>query len=404
MKKRALEDSLPLEALRFLRNADIQSIVEECLPFLKDPLKLSAKLSKKFNQQERRALIHYLEILPKIRKKFCLQNIDLICDRLAFEQATARDISEYKARMWQSGAKIADLCCGMGGDSFWLPSGIVASGADIAPERVLMFNENMERLKQPHRAVLQNALEAKSGDFFCIDPARRDGLNPSFGSLLELSKKFCGGMVKLPPAYPEEELPKESDILYLGDAKDCRECLMLTGVFGKGTIRAAAICEGETYEWQCKKDELQNINSDTKKLGNFILEPIPVLVRSHLFLSEAKKCGFWQIDSTLAYLSCEEFLPEHKGFAAYKVIDQSSLSTNSVKAMLKKHCIGKITLKKRGVEVIPEAEIHRLSPKGEKEGVLFYTRVLGEKMAILAEWKFFYPPHVSENFYLIPNA
>jgi len=378
-------DSLPLEALEFLRKAEILPILEECLPLLKDPLKLSDKLSKKYNQQERRALIHYLEILPKIRKKFCLQNVDLICDRLAFEQATARDISEYKAGMWQSGAKIADLCCGMGGDSFWLPSGIVASGADIAPERVLMFNENMERLKQPHKAVLQNALEVKSGDFFCIDPARREGLNPNFESVLELSKKFRGGMVKLPPAFPEEELPKETDILYLGDAKDCRECLMLTGVFGNGIIRAAAICDGKTFEWQCEKDELQNTSLDIKKLGNFILEPVPVLVRSHLFLSEAKKCGFWQIDSTLAYLSCEEFSPEHKGFAAYKVIDQSGLSTNNVKAMLKRYDIGKLTLKKRGVEVVPEAEIHRLSPKGEKEGVLFYTRIFGEKRAILAK-------------------
>jgi len=374
-------DSLPLAALKFLQKAEIQAIAEECLPLLKDPLKLSAKLSKKYNQQERRALIHYLEILPKLRKKFCLQNVDLICDRLAFEQATARDISEYKARMWQSGAKIADLCCGMGGDSFWLPSGIVASGVDIAPERVLMFNENMERLKQPHRAVLQNALEVKGGHFFCIDPARREGLNPSFESVLEVSKKFHGGMVKLPPAFPEDELPKESDVLYLGDAKDCRECLMLTGTFGKGIIRAVAICEGE---WQCEKDELQNTSLDIRKLGNFILEPVPVLVRSHLFLSEAKKCGFWQIDSTLAYLSCEDLSPEHKGFVAYKVIDQSSLSTNNVKAMLKKHNIGKITLKKRGVEVVPEVEIHRLSPKGEREGILFYTRILGEKRAILA--------------------
>jgi len=366
------EDSLPLEALEFLRNVDISS-----LPLLKDPLKLSNQLSKKYNQQERRAIIHYLEILPKIRKKFCLQNTDLLCDRLAFEQATAKDISEYKAKMWPSGAKISDLCCGMGGDSFWLPNDIVASGMDIAPERVLMFNENMSRLNLPHRAILQNALEVSGGDFFCIDPARRNGLNPSFESVLEISKKFKGGMAKLPPAYPENEIPKENDILYLGDSNDCRECLMLTGVFGKGMIRAATI----SFEWQCEKKELQNTSLEVKKLGNFILEPVPVLVRSHLFLSEAKKHGFWQIDSTLAYLSCDDYIPK-SGFVAYKVIDQSSLS--DVKVMLKKHNIGKITLKKRGVEVVPEDEIKRLSPKGEREGVLFYTRVLGEKRAVLA--------------------
>jgi len=376
---------LDVKALEFLRLVEIRSIADECLPLLKNPLKLSEKLSKKFNAQERHALLHYLEILPRIREKFCLQKIDLICDRLAYEQATARDISEYKAKLWQRGAKIMDLCCGMGGDSFWLSDGIVASGVDIAPERILMFNENMERLCLPHKAVLQNALDVASGDFFCIDPERRGGLNPSFESILELSKKFCGGMVKLPPAYNENELPKESDVLYLGNANDCRECLMLSGVFGKGMVRAVAVCKNETFEWQCEKSELRNINLEVKKPGNFILEPNPVLVRSHLFLSEAKKYGFWQIDSTLAYLSCENLPFEHNGFTAYKAIEQSSLSTNHVKAMLRKYNAGKIILKKRGVEVVPEIEIRRLAPSGEKEYILFYTRILGEKRAILAE-------------------
>ena len=376
--------TLPLEALEFLSRLEIRSIADY-LPLLKDPLKLSEKLSKKFNLQERSALMHYLEILPKIREKFCLPaNANLICDRLAYEQATARDISEYKAKLWPGDAKIADLCCGMGGDSFWLPAGISASGVDIAPEKVFMFNENMKRLDLPHRAVLQDALEARGGDFFCIDPARREKLEPSFESVLELSKKFCGGMAKLSPAFPENEIPKESDALYLGNASDCRECLMLSGVLGNGATRAAAICKNEIFEWQCEKKELKNISLEAQKPGAFILEPYPVLVRSHLFLNEAKKLGFWQIDSTLAYVSCENLPPKHSGFTAYRVVEQSSLSTNNVKAMLKKHNAGKITIKKRGVEVVPEAEIRRLAPKGEKEYILFYTRVLGEKRAILS--------------------
>jgi len=368
-------NSLSLAALEFLCHAEICS---EYFSLLKEPLKLAEKLSKKFTHQERHALIHYLEILPKIREKF---GVDLICDRLAYEQATAKDISEYKARLWPSGAKIADLCCGMGGDSFWLPKGIVSSGVDIAPERVLMFNENMRRFGMLHRAVRQNALDVESGDFFCIDPARRGGLNPDFESVLELTKKFSGGMIKLPPAFPEDEIPQESDVLYLGNASDCRECLMLSGIFGKGIVRASTVAK----EWLCERNELKNMSLECKNLGDFLLEPVPVLVRSHLFLSEAKKLGFWQIDSTLAYLSCENLPPEYDGFVAYRVIDQSSLSTNNVKAMLKKHNAGKITLKKRGVEVVPEAEIRRLAPKGEREYILFYTRILGEKRAILTE-------------------
>jgi hypothetical protein len=169
--------------------------------------------------------------------------------------------------------------------------------------------------------------------------------------------------------------------MYLGDANDCRECLLLTGVFGKRIVRAVAGCE----EWQCEKNELQGISLNVKRPGSFILEPYPVLVRSHLFMSEAKKYGFWQIDSTLAYLSCDNLPQKSSGFNAYKVIDQSGLSTNDVKAMLRRNDVGKITLKKRGVEVVPEAEIRRLAPKGAGEFILFYTRVLGEKVAILAK-------------------
>jgi len=373
--------------VEFLCKKEIPEIISNCLPLLKNPLKLSENLSKKFNLQERHALMHYMEILPKIREKFCLPaGINLICDRLAFEQATAKDISEYKAKLWPSEAKIADLCCGMGGDSFWLPPGISVQGADIAPERVLMFNENMERLGLSHRATMQNALNIDGGDFFCIDPARRGELTPSFENILEISKKFSGGMIKLPPAFPENEIPKESDVLYLGNESDCRECLMLSGVFGKETIRAVAVGKNEIFEWQCNREELQNINLGAKKPGSFILEPSPVLVRSHLFLSEAKKYGFWQIDPTLAYLSCENLPASYNGFSAYKVMDQSSLSTNNVKNMLRKYDVGKITLKKRGVEVVPETEIRRLAPKGnsEEEFILFYTRVLNEKRAVLA--------------------
>src|SRR5574344_820117 len=60
------------------------------------------------------------------------------------------------------------------------------------------------------------------------------------------------------------------------------------------------------------------------------------------------------------------------------------LGSSAVRAMLKKHDIGRITLKKRGVEIIPEKEIKRLDPRGSREAILFYTRIRGEKAAILA--------------------
>ena len=53
--------------------------------------------------------------------------------------------------------------------------------------------------------------------------------------------------------------------------------------------------------------------------------------------------------------------------------------------MLKAHDIGKLTLKLRGVKVDPDQEIKRLKPKGKNSATLFYTRLDGEKVAILAQ-------------------
>jgi hypothetical protein len=70
-------------------------------------------------------------------------------------------------------------------------------------------------------------------------------------------------------------------------------------------------------------------------------------------------------------------------FASYEILESSEISTGAVRAMLKSHDIGKLTLKLRGVKVDPDQEIKRLKPKGKNTATLFYTRLDGEKIAIL---------------------
>jgi len=72
------------------------------------------------------------------------------------------------------------------------------------------------------------------------------------------------------------------------------------------------------------------------------------------------------------------------GFSCFEILDQAEIATGQLKAMLKKHDIGKLTLKLRGVKVDPAAEIKRLKPKGKKSAILFYTRAAGEKIALLS--------------------
>ena len=82
-------------------------------------------------------------------------------------------------------------------------------------------------------------------------------------------------------------------------------------------------------------------------------------------------------------MTSEKPLPA-PAFANYEILESSEISTGAVRAMLKSHDIGKLTLKLRGVKVDPDQEIKRLKPKGKNTATLFYTRLDGEKIAILA--------------------
>ena len=109
-----------------------------------------------------------------------------------------------------------------------------------------------------------------------------------------------------------------------------------------------------------------------------------MLLRSHLFgaVALAHDETAHLISPGIAYVTSEKPLPS-PAFANYEILESSEISTGAVRAMLKSHDIGKLTLKLRGVKVDPDQEIKRLKPKGKNAATLFYTRLDGEKVAIL---------------------
>ena len=54
-------------------------------------------------------------------------------------------------------------------------------------------------------------------------------------------------------------------------------------------------------------------------------------------------------------------------------------------AALRERGIGRLTFKKRGVQVVPDELRKRLALKGEEEGTLVLTRVAGQGTALLVE-------------------
>ena len=463
-----------------LTSAKVQEFITLATKKKMDALQVSTQLAKEFSNDERAAIMDYMALVPKFREKFFLENKGdsaknaqpafLLCDKLALEQSTAQDIGRWKSTLWERVIKankscdgnrsaskkiVHDLCCGMGGDSFYLPKDLTAIGIDLDENRLAMYrynslvmrkfgdsttDENAENtiLADVREVAKQNSKEMSAfagmtnttpADFFTIDPARRAiegenqrdlrNLTPSFEEVIEISKHYKGGMAKIPPGYPICEIPRGTEILYIGSRTDCRECLVLFGELAKNPDHVRAVMVDKTgnaiAEYNFIRDEKREARNESEQsqydhnyelegkdrvyrtsssesdlplggVAKFIAEPAPVLLRSHLFgaVALANDATAHLISPGIAYVTSEAPLPS-PAFATFEVLDSAEISTGAVRAMLKMHDIGKLTLKLRGVKIDPDQEIKRLKPKGKNSATLFYTRLDGEKIAILAK-------------------
>ena len=426
-----------MQPWNLLASDRIQDFIKEALSRKWDALQVSTALHKAgYSNEDRIVIMDYMALVPKFREKFFTREsaktenargMFLLCDKLALEQSTAQDIGRWKAGLWPSEGSVNDLCCGMGGDSFFLPAGLKLTGVDLDENRLAMYRHNMAVFGKDAGTVCADVRSLNGADYFTIDPARRAlegenqrdlrNLTPTLEEVVEISRHYKGGMAKLPPGYPPAEIPDGTEILYLGGHSDCRECLVLFGELAKNpdTVRAVIVGKaGETLaEWTRRRDRsLETLDDDLQEkldrndslegkdrtyrtatsrsdlplgeISKYLAEPAPVLIRSHLFNAAAlaNDPEAHLISEGIAYVTGGTPLPA-PGFASYEVLAHTEIATGAVRNMLKEHDIGKITLKLRGVKLDPDAEIKRLKPKGKSEAILFYTRAQGEKTAIL---------------------
>ena len=430
-----------MQPWNLLASDSVQGFIEEALTRKWDALQVSTALHKAgYSNEDRATIMDYMALVPKFREKFAnketARGMFLLCDKLALEQSTAQDIGRWKAGLWPRKGEVHDLCCGMGGDSFYLPAGLKITGVDLDENRLAMYRHNMAVFGKDVGTICADVREVagnnepadnNGADYFTIDPARRAlegenqrdlrNLTPTLEEVVEISRHYRGRMAKLPPGYPPAEIPDGTEILYLGGHSDCRECLVLFGALAKhpDTVHAVIVNKaGETEaEWTRRRDRsLETLDDDLQEkldrndslegkdrtyrtatsrsdlplggIGKYIAEPAPVLIRSRLFSDAAlaHDPDAHLISEGIAYVSSDKMLPA-PAFTSYEILAHAEIATGAVRNMLKEHDIGKITLKLRGVKLDPDAETKRLKPKGKNSAILFYTRAKGEKIAIL---------------------
>lgn len=359
----------------------------------KDALTL-ARLCAHLPMERRRALSEYLALGAKIAKKFAT-DLPLLLDALAYEQSTAADLSMWKAKLLAQGQTVADLCCGMGADSIFLDPQISVLGVDLAMERCVMFQRNMELMRPGglSQALCAdvNSLPLNKVDLWFCDPDRRGGerhgqwdpsqMRPNFAELDALLQKNPRAMLKLPPSTDWQALPwKNARYSYLGDARSCRELLVEIAPEQKGGLCAVHV-EMDEY-LSLSEGKLESLAA--RSLGGWLYEPSPVAVRSRLYLPLAKSLGLAPLDPQIAYLTGDEAL-EHPYLERFQVLESLAWDPKQVKKALKKWDAGEVIVKKRSVDVNPDQLSKELSfKKGARKVHLILTKQGAKILAVIA--------------------
>jgi hypothetical protein len=371
-----------------------------------DPLVLSKQL-KDLDPHLRRALSEWMGLHSKIAQKFKTE-APLVLDTFAYEQSTAADLGQWKAKLLAVVPGVVDYCCGMGADSMWISPEIPVVGVDLSPERLWMSRRNHALLRPggPFWPLLADAgsevLDNRaSGDWSWMgDPDRRGGERHGQWDLsrlrpgLEIWQRRAAlnphGLLKLPPAAAENQALEvfgsvSRCALFAGDRASCRELLLCGGRHSEALLKPfAGHLDLEDARLRLVLDAPSSqifggiqhgIHVNPGPVGAWIAEPAPGILRAGLVHALARDLGAWPLEAQGAYL-CSDQPIESVFWNPWRVVDVQPLDVKILSRKLRDLGFGPVALKRRpGLDLDTDQWGKKLSaPKGIP-GVVFAVRI-----------------------------
>lgn len=323
---------------------------------------------------------------------------DMFFTREGLEQSTGEGVARHRAVRFRGLEGIADLGCGIGGDTIALAECAPVWAVDREEIRLRMARENVRVYGPAHpvRFVLADLLRPgwsfggrKRYALFC-DPARRakerrifsvKGYSPPLDRVASWrealpSQALC---VKISPGVRWEEIEREPcEVEFVSWNGELREGVLWYGAFRSARRRATILPAGETMT-----DDEEGSGAVCAPRG-ILYEPDGSILRAGLVRQLAARLDAARIDPTIAYLTGDAFLPTPWA-QAYAVEEVMPFGLKRLREWLRARSVGKVTVKKRGSPIAPEELERRLRLRGEGSRILFLTRVGGRHTVIIAK-------------------
>jgi SAM-dependent methyltransferase len=333
-----------------------------------------------------------------------------------YEQATRSAVAELRADRYKQAdvRRVADLCCGIGGDALaFAEAGIEVLAVDRDPVTCAVLGENARVFGVADRVEVRCADAESVGldgcDGVFLDPARRgergrtfdpEAYSPPWSFAVGLAGGVVGGLAervggrlravgfKVAPGLPHELIPAGAQAEWVSDRGEVKEAGIYFGDVVMGASRQATLLPGvHRLESDGVPDPVPG------EVGRYLYEPDGAVIRAHLLGELAEVMGGGSggggvrtIDPTIAYLTSDVGV-DIPFVSGYEVSDVLPFNVKRLRAVVAERGYGSLTVKKRGADVDPALLRKQLRPVGANSAVLIVTRVGGAHVAIFAqEW------------------
>ncbi|WP_244929871.1 class I SAM-dependent methyltransferase [Nocardioides sp. W7] len=385
---------MDLDAFRWLLTDDGQRLLARASEVVgDDPLRAQSALRREASAEHVAAALTQATLRVRAVAKFGDLAPLLYFTPDGLEQATRRPVAAHRAARLEAfqTTTLVDLGCGIGGDLMAAAGvGITCAGVDLDPVRVEVARANLEALGLPGAVMVTDAtaVDPSPFDVAFADPARRTGRGRSFDvddwtppwAFVErlLRRDSC---VKVAPGIPHALVPAGVEAEWVSDHGEVKEAALWSGSLATTARRATVIGDGGLATLTDEDDPGPEAVG-VVPVGRFLYEPDGAVIRAGLVTAVAAGVGGGLVDEHIAYVSSDQAFstPFARG---YEVLAELPYREKQLRAALRERGIGRLTIKKRGVDVVPEQLRKRLDLHGDDEATIVMTRVAGSGTALL---------------------
>ncbi|HEY3735193.1 MAG TPA: SAM-dependent methyltransferase [Streptosporangiaceae bacterium] len=332
---------------------------------------------------------------------------DMYFTRAGLEQASSEPVARHRAQRYRGLPRVADLCCGIGGDLIALGAGQQALAVDRDPLHLQMARANAETygaaagLSTAESDVRDVDLAGVQAVF--IDPARRTGQrrlrtgdsDPPLAWCASLAGRVSRVGIKAAPGIAHELIPPGWELEFVAVGRELKEAVAWSPALATAARRATILPGGHTLAADRNGPGPVRLEAgaagagatdagraDVRAPGEYLFDPNPAVTRAGLVRDLALTIGAWQIDEQIAFLSAD--VPAETPFARMlRVIDSAPWNQKRLPARLRALDIGAVDIRRRGLAGDVDQLHRQLKLDGSRRATLVMTRVADQPWGLV---------------------